>query len=92
MGFAVHDDSITTRGHHVSLVKTLGFGAKADFVVPISAREGENLVKRAATMPWYEGPTLIEALDSFRPAPRPVELPLRLPVQDIYKLDHRRTN
>jgi bifunctional enzyme CysN/CysC len=67
-----------------------GFGAKADFVVPISAREGENLVKRAATMPWYEGPTLIEALDSFRPAPRPVELPLRLPVQDIYKFDDRR--
>jgi bifunctional enzyme CysN/CysC len=33
---------------------------------------------------------LIEALDSFRPAPRPVELPLRLPVQDIYKFDDRR--
>jgi bifunctional enzyme CysN/CysC len=66
------------------------FGAKADFVVPISAREGENLVRRAASMPWYEGPTLIEALDSFRPAPRPVELPLRMPVQDIYKFDDRR--
>jgi bifunctional enzyme CysN/CysC len=67
-----------------------GFGAKADFVVPISAREGENLVERAASMPWYEGPTLIEALDSFRSSPRPVELPLRLPVQDIYKFDERR--
>jgi len=67
-----------------------GFGAKADFVVPISARDGENMVRRAATMPWYEGPTLIEALDSFRPAPRPIELPLRLPVQDIYKFDDRR--
>jgi len=67
-----------------------GFGAMANFVVPISAREGENLVRRAASMPWYEGPTLIEALDSFRPAPRPVELPLRLPVQDIYKFDNRR--
>ena len=30
IGFAVHDDNITTRGHHVSFVKTLGFGAKAD--------------------------------------------------------------
>jgi bifunctional enzyme CysN/CysC len=67
-----------------------GLGAKADFVIPISARDGENLVRRAAAMPWYEGPTLIEALDSFRPAPRPIELPLRLPVQDIYKFDHRR--
>jgi hypothetical protein len=30
VGFAVHDDNITTRGHHVSFVKTLGIGAKAD--------------------------------------------------------------
>jgi len=30
VGFAVHDDNITTRGHHVSFVRTLGFGAKAD--------------------------------------------------------------
>ena len=30
VGFAVHDDNITTRGHHVSFVRTLGFGVKAD--------------------------------------------------------------
>jgi hypothetical protein len=30
VGFAVHDDNITTRGHHISFVRTLGFGAKAD--------------------------------------------------------------
>jgi bifunctional enzyme CysN/CysC len=67
-----------------------GFGATADHVVPISARDGDNLVHRGAAMPWYEGPTLLEALDSFRPATRPVDLPLRLPVQDIYKFDDRR--
>ncbi len=67
-----------------------GFGAKADFVIPISAREGDNLVRHAASMPWYKGPTLIEALDSFRPSLRPVDLPLRLPIQDIYKFDDRR--
>ncbi|HEX7197920.1 MAG TPA: adenylyl-sulfate kinase [Dongiaceae bacterium] len=67
-----------------------GFGAQADYVVPVSAREGENLVHRAASMPWYEGPTLIEALVTFRPARRPVDLPLRLPVQDVYKFDERR--
>jgi len=32
VGFAVHDDNITTRGHHVSFVKTLGLGTKADIV------------------------------------------------------------
>jgi bifunctional enzyme CysN/CysC len=67
-----------------------GFGAQADYVVPVSAREGENLVHRAASMPWYEGPTLIEALETFRSARRPVDLPLRLPVQDVYKFDDRR--
>jgi bifunctional enzyme CysN/CysC len=67
-----------------------GFGAQADYVVPVAAREGENLVHRAASMPWYEGPTLIEALETFRPARRPVDLPLRLPVQDVYKFDDRR--
>jgi bifunctional enzyme CysN/CysC len=67
-----------------------GLGAKADYVVPVSARDGDNLVRRSARMAWYEGPTLIEALDSFRAAPRPVELPLRMPVQDVYKFDQRR--
>jgi bifunctional enzyme CysN/CysC len=67
-----------------------GLGAKADYVVPVSARDGDNLVRRSARMPWYEGPTLMEALDSFRAAPLPVDLPLRLPVQDIYKFDQRR--
>jgi len=67
-----------------------GFGAKADYVVPISAREGENLVQHSAAMSWYEGPTLLEALETFRPARRPVDLPLRLPIQDVYKFDNRR--
>ena len=67
-----------------------GFGARPDYVVPVSARDGENLVRHAAAMPWYEGPTLLEALEGFRPATRPVDLPLRLPIQDIYKFDDRR--
>ena len=55
-----------------------GFGARADFVVPVSARDGDNLVSRAASMPWYEGPTLMEALETFRPgtpARRPAAAP-----------------
>jgi bifunctional enzyme CysN/CysC len=79
------EDIRRTYSHYLA-----GFGAQADYVVPISAREGENLVRRAASMPWYEGPTLLEALESFRPARRPVDLPLRLPIQDVYKLDARR--
>ncbi len=65
-------------------------GVTPDYVIPISARNGDNIVARSTTMPWYDGPTIVEALDSFRPTPRATDLPLRLPVQDIYKFDDRR--
>lgn len=65
-------------------------GLRASAVVPVSARHGENLAGRAAAMPWYEGPTLLEALDRFEPSAAPVDRPLRLPIQDVYKFDHRR--
>jgi len=52
--------------------------------VPISARRGDNVVERSDDMPWYKGPTLLEALDTFRKIPPPTEKPLRFPVQDVY--------
>ncbi len=55
-------------------------------IIPISGREGDNVAASSReTMPWYDGPTLLEALDGFRKAPPPRSLPLRLPVQDVYK-------
>ena len=65
-------------------------GVTPDYVVPVSARNGDNIVARSTAMPWYEGPTIVEALDSFRPTPRPTDLPLRMPVQAVYKFDDRR--
>jgi bifunctional enzyme CysN/CysC len=65
-------------------------GVAPDYVIPVSAREGDNIVNCSKSMPWYEGPTVVEALDSFRPSPRPTDLPLRMPVQDVYKFDDRR--
>lgn len=59
-------------------------------IIPISARHGENMAVRAGTMPWYKGPTVQEALDNFAPAAEATDLPLRFPVQDVYKFDHRR--
>ena len=64
-------------------------GIEARGFVPIAAREGENLAARSATMAWYDGPTVLEMLDSFEPAARPVDAPLRLPVQDVYKFTAR---
>jgi bifunctional enzyme CysN/CysC len=72
------------RGYLGSLgVEPMGF-------IPISAREGDNIVVRSRIMPWYQGPTVVKALDQFLPEPRPVDRPLRLPIQDVYKFDQRR--
>src|SRR3954452_6218958 len=58
-------------------------GVACDRFVPISARGGDNVAQRSAAMLWYAGPTILEALDAFRPEPPAGELPLRLPVQDV---------
>src|SRR4029453_5371157 len=55
-----------------------------------SARDGDNIAAPAATMPWYDGPTVMEALASLRPPARPTEQGLRPAIQDIYKFDDRR--
>ena len=65
-------------------------GVEPTFVIPVSAREGDNIATRSDRMSWYEGPTVVKALDSFYPSSAPTELPLRFPVQDVYKFDARR--
>ena len=54
--------------------------------IPISGFNGDNMLERSPNMPWYKGPTLIEALDAIHPPKRPVDKPLRLPLQDVYKI------
>lgn len=59
--------------------------------VPISAREGDHIAAHSrAHMPWYDGPTVVEALDAFKRPGTSEAQPLRLPIQDIYRFDHRR--
>ncbi len=62
----------------------------ASAVIPISARDGDGVAERTPHIDWYNGPTVVEALDALEPA-RPLQtLALRLPVQAIYKFDDRR--
>ena len=71
-------------------LRSIGVNAIDITFLPIAAREGANIRERSSAMPWYEGPTLLEALDAV---PQPVaatDLPLRLTVQDVYKFDERR--
>jgi len=67
-----------------------GLGVRPACIVPISAREGDNMVERSARMPWYQGPTVLQALDAFEYKGTAAERPLRMPVQDVYKFDQRR--
>jgi bifunctional enzyme CysN/CysC len=67
-----------------------GLGVTPSAVIPISARDGDGVAERTRRIGWYNGPTVVEALDALEPA-RPLEqLALRLPVQAIYKFDDRR--
>jgi bifunctional enzyme CysN/CysC len=67
-----------------------GLGVTPSAVIPISARDGDGVAERTPRIDWYNGPTVVEALDALEPA-RPLEaLALRLPVQAIYKFDDRR--
>ncbi|TPP55163.1 Elongation factor Tu C-terminal domain family protein [Leishmania donovani] len=54
--------------------------------IPISGWQGDNMIERSDNMPWYKGPTLLDALDMLEPPVRPVDKPLRLPLQDVYKI------
>lgn len=65
-------------------------GIAPQAIIPLSARHGDNVAAASAAMGWYEGPTLVAALDALLPQPAAVDRPLRLPVQDVYRFDDRR--
>jgi elongation factor 1-alpha len=67
-------------------LKKIGFQAKNINTVAYSGFEGDNLITRSDRLPWYKGDTLLEALDKVDPPVRPLEKPLRLPLQDVYKI------
>ncbi len=66
------------------------FKAVPHVVIPVSAKLGEHIVSASSAMPWYKGPTVLEALSRFEKERARVEQPLRFPIQDVYKFDARR--
>jgi elongation factor 1-alpha len=67
-------------------LKKVGYNVDNVRFVPISGWAGDNMLEKSDKMPWYKGPTLLEALDLLEAPVRPVEKPLRLPLQDVYKI------
>jgi elongation factor 1-alpha len=70
----------------IDYLRKIGFQEKNINVVAYSGFMGDNLIERSSKMPWYKGDTLLEALDRVEPPVRPIEKPLRLPLQDVYKI------
>lgn len=79
-------------------IKKVGYNPKAVPFVPISGWHGDNMLEASTNMPWYKGwtketksgnstgKTLLEAIDAIDPPTRPTDKPLRLPLQDVYKI------
>ena len=68
----------------------IGLGVTPSAIIPISARDGDGVTTRTPRISWHRGPTVVEALDALEPARATTDLPLRLPIQAIYKFDDRR--
>merc|ERR1711959_221881 len=69
-----------------TIVKKYGYNPDKVNFVPISGWHGDNMLEKSTNMPWYTGKTLLEALDEQTPPTRPSDKPLRLPLQDVYKI------
>ena len=68
------------------LLKGVGVNPETTVFIAASGLKGDNIVKKSENMPWYKGPTVMEQFDAF-PAPQPpIDLPMRMPVQDVYEI------
>ena len=67
-------------------LKQVGYKIETVPFIPISGWVGDNMLEHSENMPWYKGPYLLQALDAIKPPKRPVLKPLRLPLQDVYKI------
>jgi len=68
------------------LLRMVGYDISKIHFVPTSGWTGDNLYNKSANMPWYKGPTVFQALDEFVVPEKPIDKPLRIPVQEVYSI------
>jgi len=68
------------------LLTTVGYDTSKVEFIAASGLKGDNIVNKSENMPWYKGKTLKEQLDGFEEPKMPTDLPLRMPVQDVYEI------
>ena len=69
-----------------NLLKMAGFKPDDVPMIPASSLNGDNVFNKSDNCPWYNGPTLFEAIDKITMPSKPINKPLRLPIQDVYKI------
>ena len=81
------EDRFKTVKEDVSkLLKQVGINPDNTPFLAVSGLQGDNIFKKTDKMPWYKGPSVVEQIDLF-PAPElPTNLPMRMPVQDVYEI------
>lgn len=87
VGFA-QDRFVAISEEITAYLKRIGLTPKV--IIPISARDGDFIATQSPRLGWHKGPSLVEAIDAFAPKSISAQLPLRLPIQDVYKFDQRR--
>ncbi|MDR0797249.1 MAG: translation elongation factor EF-1 subunit alpha [Nitrososphaerota archaeon] len=68
------------------MLRMVGYKIEKIHFVPVSGLKGDNLATKSPNMPWYTGPTIMEALDELELPPKPTTKPLRVPIQDVYTI------
>jgi elongation factor 1-alpha len=68
------------------LLKGVGIDTQTTPFIACSGLKGDNVAKKSENMSWYKGPTILEQFDQFPEPKLPTELPMRMPVQDVYEI------
>lgn len=68
------------------LLKRIGYDPEKTPFIPTSAFNGDNVIKASDKMPWYKGDTMFQTLDKIQQPEKPIDKPLRLPVQDVFTI------
>jgi bifunctional enzyme CysN/CysC len=85
-----HDEAVFRRIEAGLAPFLASVGVERSSFLAISARSGANVVTRSPAMPWYTGPTVLEAIEGFEARVPAAHGPLRFPLQDVYRFDDRR--
>jgi elongation factor 1-alpha len=80
------EDFNKVKGEVSDLLKVVGIDAEKTTFLPVSGLKGDNVKEKSENMSWHKGPTIWEQLDLFEESKPPVDLPMRMPIQDVYEI------